>query len=90
MSTIYFAPTPNLPIIKYQTNFSDKYIKQIKRKSNFENFSVIFQSPTFDNEILFRQIKNKKIDTPFIPFFVEFELSLQKFSFSVGSFGNVY
>ena len=32
------APTPNLTIVKYQTNFSDKYRKQIKRKSNFDNF----------------------------------------------------
>ena len=52
----------NLPIIIYQMNFSDKYRKQIKRKFNFETYFCRISAPTFDNEILFRQKKNRTPD----------------------------
>ena len=43
--------------------------------TNFETFFCRISVTRFDNEILFRQ---KKIDTPIQPFFVDLELSLKQ------------
>ena len=44
-------------VIKYQTNSSDKARNKKNWNPILRHFSVDFQSPTLDNEILFRQKK---------------------------------
>ena len=55
-------------IIKYPTNSSDKTRNKKNGNPILRHFSFEFQSPIFDNEILFRQ--KKTFDTPIWPFFL--------------------